>query len=144
MRSNCRVPISVGFSILHYAKLRLLELFFKFFDKLFDIIKFEELEMEQTQFTWHLLKKICTNLSNQKKETFGKKCEKMIAETLKRQMKILTSSLERVAVSIKSIMNGSWDFSKRHLDVQKCYVCVARHIAAMTTSPISSNLAVKD
>ena len=28
--------------------------------------------------------------------------------------------------------------------LQKCYVCVARHIAAMTTSPISSNLAVKD
>ena len=32
---------------------------------------------------------------------------------------------------------------KKNLDVQKCYVCVARHIAAMTTSPISSNLAVK-
>ena len=52
--------------------------------------------------------------------------------------------LERVAVRMKSMINGSRDFLKKDLDVQKCSVCVARHIAAMTTSPISSNLAVKD
>ena len=69
---------------------------------------------------------------------------KMTAETLSRRMQNLISSLERVAVSIKSMINGSRDYLKKNLDVQKYYVCVARYIAAMTTSPMSSNLTVKD
>ena len=44
--------------------------------------------------------------------------------------------LEHVEVRIKSITNGGRDFSKRSLAQSKCYLCVARHIAAMTTSPI--------
>ena len=53
----------------------------------------------------------------------------MTAETHSKRMQNLISSLERVVVGIKI-------FSKNNLDVQKCYVCVARHIADMTTSPI--------
>ena len=68
----------------------------------------------------------------------------MTLETLSRRMQNLTSSLECVAVRIKSMINGNRDFLKKNLDVQKGYVCVARHIAARTTSQISSNLAVKD
>ena len=68
----------------------------------------------------------------------------MTAETLSRRMQNQISSLERVAVRMKSMINGSRDFLKKNLDVQKCYVFLARHIAAMTTSQISSNLAVKD
>ena len=56
----------------------------------------------------------------------------------------LISSLERVAVYTKSMINGSRDCLKNILGAQKSYVYVARQIAAMTTSPISSNLAVKD
>ena len=41
-----REPIIVGFFILQYAKLRMLELYYKFFDKLCDANKFEELEMD--------------------------------------------------------------------------------------------------
>ena len=40
-----REPIIVGFFILQYAKLRMLELYYNFFDKFFDVQKFEELEM---------------------------------------------------------------------------------------------------
>ena len=68
----------------------------------------------------------------------------MTAETLSKQMQYLISSLERVAVSIKSMINGSRDFLKRNLDVQKCYVYVAKLIAAMTIKQTSSNLAAKD
>ena len=68
----------------------------------------------------------------------------MTVETLSRRMRNLISSLERVSVRMKSMISESRDFLKKNLDVQKCYVCVARHIANMTTSPISSNLAVKD
>ena len=59
-------------------------------------------------------------------------------------MQNIISSLEGFAVLIKSMINGSRDFSKRNLDVQKCSVCVARHNAAMTASQTSSNLAAKD
>ena len=41
-----REPIIVGFFILQNAKLRLLELYYNFFDKFCDVKKFEELEMD--------------------------------------------------------------------------------------------------
>ena len=41
-----RDPIIVGFFILQYAKLRMLELYYNFFDKICDVQKFEELEMD--------------------------------------------------------------------------------------------------
>ena len=40
-----REPIFVEFLILQYAKLRMLELYYNFFDKFCDVTKFEELEM---------------------------------------------------------------------------------------------------
>ena len=41
-----REPIIVGFFILQYAKLRLLELYYNFFKKFYDTDKYEELEMD--------------------------------------------------------------------------------------------------
>ena len=41
-----RKPIIVGFFILQYAKLRMLELYYNFFGRLCDVNKFEELEMD--------------------------------------------------------------------------------------------------
>ena len=41
-----RQPIIVGFFILQYAELRMLEMFYNFFDKFRDVSKFEELEMD--------------------------------------------------------------------------------------------------
>ena len=40
-----REPIIVGFFILQYAKLRMLELYYNFFDKFCDVNKYEELEI---------------------------------------------------------------------------------------------------
>ena len=41
-----REPIVVGFFILQYAKLRMLELYYNFFDRFCDVDKFEELETD--------------------------------------------------------------------------------------------------
>ena len=41
-----REPIIVGFFILQYAKLRMLDFYYNFFDKFCDVNKFEELEMD--------------------------------------------------------------------------------------------------
>ena len=120
----------------------MLELYYKFFDKFCDLNKFEELEMDTDWLYWP--KKIYTTVSNQIRELLGKKLGKVTAETLSRRMQNPISSLECVAVRIKNMISGSRVFLKKNFYVQKCYVCEARHIAAMTTSQISSNLAVKD
>ena len=44
--NELREPISVGFVILQYAKLRVLELYYNFYKKLCDTDKYEELEMD--------------------------------------------------------------------------------------------------
>ena len=41
-----REPIIVGFFILQYAKLRMFELYYSFFERFCDVNKFEELEMD--------------------------------------------------------------------------------------------------
>ena len=41
-----REPIIVGFFKLRYAKLRMLEIFYNFFERLCDVSKIEELEMD--------------------------------------------------------------------------------------------------
>ena len=41
-----REPIIVGIFNLQYAKLRMLELYYNFFTRFCDVIKFEELEMD--------------------------------------------------------------------------------------------------
>ena len=139
-----REPIIVGFFILQYAKPRMLELYYNFFDKFCDVNKFEELEMDTDSLYLALAEENLYTVSNQIRELLGKKLGKMTVETLSRRMQNLIYYLERVAVRIKIMISGNRDFLKKNSDVQKCYVCVARHIAAMTTSQISSNLAVKD
>ena len=95
-----REPIIVGFFILQYAKVRMLELYYNFFDKICDVNKFETWRWTQTHVTWHLPKKIYTTVSNQIRELLGKKWGRVTAETLSRQMQNLIYSLERVAVRI--------------------------------------------
>ena len=53
-----REHIIVGFSLLHYAKLRTLELYYNFFDKFCDLNKFEELEMDTGSLYLALAEKI--------------------------------------------------------------------------------------
>ena len=67
----------------------------------------------------------------------------MTAETLSSQMNNSIFSLKPVAVLIKSMINGSQDFSQKILDVKKSSVCIVRHIAAMTTNQKNSNSVVK-
>ena len=59
-------------------------------------------------------------------------------------MQNLISSLERVAVRITRMISGSRDFSNWNSDAQKCYVYVAKLIAALTTKQINSNLEAKN
>ena len=50
-------PIIVGFFILQYAKLRMLELYYNFFTRFSDVNKFEEFEMDTDSLCLALAKK---------------------------------------------------------------------------------------
>ena len=50
-------PIIVGFFILQYAKLRMLDFYYNFFTKLSDVKKFEELDMETDSLNLALAEK---------------------------------------------------------------------------------------
>ena len=137
-----REPIILGFFILQYAKLRMLELYYNFFDEFCDLNKFEELEMDTDSLYLALAEEnLYDYIKPDKRTAWEKMRENDSRDSFKADAK---SNFFPRTCCIKSMINWSRDFLMKNLDVQKCYVCVARHIAAITTSQISSNLAVRD
>ena len=101
----------------------MLEIYYNFFDKLCEVNKIEELEMDTDLLYLAVAEENFYDcIQPEKIETFGKKLGKMTAETISEQIQNLISSLERVAVSIKSMISGSRDCSKKNLGVHICYV----------------------
>ena len=67
-----REPIIVGFFILQYAKLRMLELYFNFFKKFCDTEKYEELEMDTDSLYLALSEEIFEDIFlSEKKKRMG-------------------------------------------------------------------------
>ena len=54
-------PVFVGFSILQFAKRRMLELHYNFFDKFFDVNKLDDLEMDTDSLYLALAEQELTN-----------------------------------------------------------------------------------
>ena len=81
-----REPIIVGFFILQYARLRMLELFYKFFDKFCDVNKFEELETDTDSLYLALAEKTYMIVSFPASEQNGLKSEARTVETTSEQM----------------------------------------------------------
>ena len=67
-----REPIIVGFFILQYAKLRMLELYYNYFDEFCDATKLEEMELDTDSLYLTLPEEILYAASSQNKEIFGK------------------------------------------------------------------------
>ena len=131
-----REPIIVRFFILQYAKLRMLELYYNFFDKFCDVNKLEELERATDSLYFALAEENSYGcIQPDKRAVWEKMRENACRESFKADAK--SNFFPRTCCSMqKSMINGSRDFLKKNLDEQKCYVCVARHIAAMTRIPI--------
>ena len=67
-----REPIIVGFFILQYAKLRMLELYYNFFDRFCDVNKLEELEMDTDSLYLALSEKeLCDCIREEAKAEWG-------------------------------------------------------------------------
>ena len=138
-----REPIIVGFFILQYAKLRMLELNYNFFHKYCDENKFEELEMDTDSLHLALAE---DNLDD---------CilpEKKAQWTLIRQNDCRDDFIAdadknffhvHAALFTKSMTNENLDYSKKNFAVLKCCACAARRIAAMIVRATNSNLAAK-
>ena len=139
-----REPIIVGFFILQYAKLRMLELYYNFYDKFCDVNKFEELEMDTDSLYLALAEENSYDcIKPDKRAAWEKMRKNECRDSFKADAK--TNFFPRTCWSThKKYDKREPGLLKKNLDVQKCYVCVVRHIAAMTTSQISSNLAVKN
>ena len=88
-------PIIVGSFILQYVELRLLELFYNFFDKYCDVTKFEELEMDTDSFYLALSEPICIIVSDQQWKKSGTLCEVEYGSIFSQLNKFLPSYLLR-------------------------------------------------
>ena len=113
-------PIIVGFFILQYAKLRMLELYYNFFDKVCDVNKFEEKEMDTDSLYLALAEE---NLYD---------CIR--PEIHSEQIQKQTFFHEHIVAFTRSTINESLICSKKNLGVRRCYVYAARLIVAMTTN----------
>ena len=138
-----RKPIIVGFFILQYAKLRMLELYYNFFTRFCDVNKFEELEMDTDSLYLTLAEK---------------ELEDCIRPEMRAEWQSLRSNdcvdsftADAVAnffpktccVKQNSMIRESLAYLKKISDVRRCYVYAVRHTAAMTSPLINLNLAVK-
>ena len=138
-----REPIIVGFFILQYAKLRMLELYYNFFHKYCDENKFEELEMDTDSLYLALAE---DNLDDcilpEKKAQWTlirrNNCrDDFIADADKNFFHV------HAALFTKSMTNENLDYSKKDFAALKCCACAARRIAAMIGRATNSNLAAK-
>ena len=131
-------PTIVGFFILQYKKLRMLELFYNFFKKFCDVNKFEELEMD-TESLYHALAP---------KELEDCNRPEMRAEWQRLRSNECVDSFTADAVakflpltcSVKHIQQNKTEpgLFKKNSDVERCYFCVA-----MTLPLINLSLTVK-
>ena len=138
-----REPIIVGFFILQYAKLRMLELYYKFIEKSCDTDKYEELEMDTDSLYLALSDEnledvILPEKRAQWDELHSKGCINNFTENA-------TDCNPKIAVmSTRNMIRESLVSSKKSLDVQKLCACVAKHIAVMRNRLISTSIAAKD
>ena len=139
-----REPIIVGFFILQYAKLRMLELYYNFFDTFCDVNKFEELVMDTDSLYLVLAEESSYDcIQPDKRAAWEKMRENYCRDSFKADAN--SNFLPRTCCSThKKHDKRRRDFSKKNSGAQKCYVHVAKLIAAMTTKQINSILAAKD
>ena len=136
-------PIIVGFFILQYAKLRMLELYYNFFKKFCDTDKYEELEMDTDSLYLALSEKNLEDVIVPKNELNGTSYVLKIALITLLIMLPTIFSPELAVMSTRNVIRESQVSSKKNLDVEKCCVSVAKHIVLMINRLTSTSLAAK-
>ena len=136
--------IIVGLFILQYAKLRMLELFYNFFDKICDVNKFEEFEMDTDSLYLTLAKEDLDEcIFPSKRAEWTEKRSKDCRDDFRADAKNKLSPV-LVALNIRNMTRENQDCSRRSSDAPKCYACVVKPIAVMIVKVKIISLAVKD
>ena len=138
-----REPIIVGFFILEYAKLRMLELYYNFFKKFCDTDKYEELEMDTDSPYLALSEENLEDVILPKKraewdQLHSKDCIDNFTANATDNF-----SPELAVMSTRKMIKESRVSSKKSLDVQKCCASVAKHIVVMINRLKSTSSAAK-
>ena len=138
-----REPIIVGFFILQYAKLRMLELYYNFFDELCDVNNFEELEMDTDSLYLALAEEDLDDfILPSKRAEWTERRSKDCRDDFRADAK--NNFFPVLAVpNIKNMTRENQDCSRRSSDAPKCYACVVKPIAVTIVKVKSINLAVK-
>ena len=139
-----REPIIVGYFILQYAKLRMMELYYNFFKKFCDTDKYEELEMDTDSLYLALSEENLEDVIVPGKrakwdQLRSKDCIDNFTANATDNF-----SPEIAVMSTRNMIRESRVYSKKSLDVQKCCVSVAKHIVVMISVLTSTSLAAKD
>ena len=114
-----REPIIIGFFILQYAKLRMLELFYNFFDRFCDVDKLEVLEMDTDSLFLALAhENLYDCIRPSKKQEWKSLREQDCNDSFQADL-FKISSLEHVFLSVRSMINGNQDFSRKKSDLRK-------------------------
>ena len=135
---NCR------FFILQYAKLRMLELHYNFFDKFCDVNNSEELEMDTHSLYLALIEEKLSDCICPAEKVTRKNWEKMIADIHLKQIQRRIFFHEHVAAFTRNTLSESLDYLKKNSGVRSCYCYVAWLTVAMRTNQIKWSLAAKD
>ena len=112
-----REPIIVGFFILQYAKLRMLELYYDFFKKFSDTDKYEDWKWTPTPFSWPCPKIIWKMLFFPRNELNGTRYVLKIALITLLRMLPTIFSPELAVMSTRNRIRESRVSSKKNLDV---------------------------
>ena len=137
-------PIIGGFFILQYAKLRMLQLYYSFLKKFCDTDKYEELEMDTDSLYLALSKENVEDvILPEKRAEWDQLRSKDCPDNFTANASDIFSP-KRAIMPTRSMIRESRVFSKKSLDVQKCCVSVAKHIAVLINRLTSTSLETKD
>ena len=138
-----REPTIVGFFILQYAKLRLLELYYNFFDKFCDVNIFEELEMDTDSFYLDLAEEDLDDcIIPSKRAEWTEKRNKDCRDDFRADAK--NNFFPVLAIlNIRNMTTENQDCSRRSSDTAKCIAGVVKPIAVTIVKVKSISLSVK-
>ena len=139
-----REPTIVGFFILQYAKLRMLELYYNFFKRFCDTDKYEELEMDTDSLYLALSEEnLEDNILPEKRAEWDQLHSKDCTDNFTANA-IDNFSPELAVMCTRNMTRESRDCLKKNSGVPNCCACVAKPTVATIERVTSTNSAAKD
>ena len=126
-------PILVRLSILQYAKLRMLEMYYNFFTKFCDVNKFKELERHKNSLYLALAEK---ELEDCIRPEMGAEWQRLRPNDSVDSFTadaVANFFLQICCEKLKQLDERQPGSSKKKSHVQRCYVCVVRRAVTMTS-----------